>query len=187
MILAAVKSSFNGKLGLIYIYVLVVNVFVRLCTALALSIFIPSVIWFCDCSTMISFITLYLILFKICFQIYIVLSLAVFQLLIIKGKKKFVSYKTIGITLFRATVLAVILPIIFLARLCQTLRWGSCFISQYNRMCWIYCRCNTVTIVVNYCLFSNHWLGTLCLYFGGNDYVWSCAILREIMQVTIVD
>ena len=38
MILAAVKSSFNMKLVLIHMYVLVVNVFVRACTALALSI-----------------------------------------------------------------------------------------------------------------------------------------------------
>ena len=110
----AVKSSFNRKLVLIHMYVLVVNVFVRACTALALSIFIPPVIRFCDCSTTISFITLYLILFNICFQLYIVASLAVFQLMIIKGKKKFVNYRTIGITLFIITVLTVILPIIFL-------------------------------------------------------------------------
>ena len=41
-------------------------------------------------------------------------SLAVFQLLIIKGKKKFVNYKTIGIILFIITVLTIVLPIIFL-------------------------------------------------------------------------
>ena len=48
MILAAVKSSFNRKLGLIHIYMLVMNIFIRACTALALSIFIPPVIRFCD-------------------------------------------------------------------------------------------------------------------------------------------
>ena len=93
---------------------LVVNIFVRACTALALSIFIPPIIRICDCSTIISFVILYLILFNICFQLYIVASLAVFQLLIIKGKKKFVNYKTIGIILFIITVLTIVLPIIFL-------------------------------------------------------------------------
>ena len=93
VILAAVKSSFNRKLGLIHIYMLVMNIFIRACTALALSIFIPPVIRFCDCSTTI-----------ICFQLYIVASLAVFQPMIIKGKTKFVNYKTIGITLLISLV-----------------------------------------------------------------------------------
>ena len=41
-------------------------------------------------------------------------GLAVFQLLIIKGKKKFVSYKVVGVTFFVTTVLTIVLPIIFI-------------------------------------------------------------------------
>ena len=42
-------------------------------------------------------------------------SLAVFQLLIIKGKKIFVNYKTVGVTLLIITVLTIVLPIIFIS------------------------------------------------------------------------
>ena len=114
--------NFNRKLGLIHIYVLVVNIFVRVCTALALSIFIPSIIRFCDCSTTISFITLYLILFNIYFQLYILLSLAVFRLVQDNNYCNSSGSNTAN----------------NLLRLGQTLHWGSCFTSQYNRICWTY-------------------------------------------------
>ena len=111
VLLAVIKSSINRKLGLIHIYVLVVNIFVRVCTALAFSSLIPPVIRFCNCSTMTNFISLYLLLFNICYQLYTLASLSVFQLMIIKGKKKFVNYKTIGITLLIITVLTIALPL----------------------------------------------------------------------------
>ena len=41
-------------------------------------------------------------------------GLAVFQLVIIKGKKKFVNYKVVGVTIFMTTVLMIVLPIIFI-------------------------------------------------------------------------
>ena len=113
VLLAVMKSSINRKLGLIHIYVLVMNIFVRVCTALAFSSLMPPVIRFCECSTMTNFISLYLLLFNICYQLYTLASLSVFQLMIIKGKKKFVNYKTIGITLLMITVLTIALPTVF--------------------------------------------------------------------------
>ena len=114
VILAAVKSSFNRKLGLIHNYVLVVNILVRACTTLALSSQIPLAIRFCDCSTTTNFIFVYLLLFNMCYQPYMLASLAVFQLMIIKGKKKFVNYKTVGVTLLIITALMIVLPMIFI-------------------------------------------------------------------------
>ena len=113
VILAAVKSSFNRKLGLIHNYVLVVNILVRACTTLALSNQIPPAIRFCDCSTTINSIFSYLLLFNMCYQPYMLASLAVFQFMIIKGKKKFVNYKTVGVTLLIITALTIVLSTIF--------------------------------------------------------------------------
>ena len=115
VILAAVKSSFNRKLGLIHNYVLVVNILVRACTTLALSSQIPLAIRFCDCSITANFIFVYLLLFNMCYQPYMLASLAVFQLMIIKGKKKFVNYKTVGVTLLIITALIIVVPTIFIS------------------------------------------------------------------------
>ena len=100
-------------------------------------------------------------------------SLAVFQLLIIKEKKKLQD--NWNHTLYNNSSDSNTAN--NLLRLDQTLHWGSCFMSQYNRMCWTYCRYNK--IFVNYCLVSNHWLRTLCLYCGGNDSLGSCAIFKS--------
>ena len=114
VIIATMKSSFNRKLGSIHNYVLVVNIFIRACTTLVLSSQIPPAIRFCDCSTTTNFIFFYLILFNMCYQPYMLASLAVFQFIIIKGKKKFVNYKTVGVTLLKITALTIVLPTIFL-------------------------------------------------------------------------
>ena len=112
--MATMKSSFNMKLGLIHNHVLVVNILVRACSTSALSSQIPLAIQFCDCSTAANSIFFYLSLFNLCYQPYMLASLAVFQFMIIKGKKKFVNYKTVGVTLLIITALAIILPAFFI-------------------------------------------------------------------------
>ena len=124
VLLAVVMSSFNKRLGMVHVYVLVVNVLVRVCTTLTLSNFIPPAIRFRDCSIMTSSISIHLHLFNICYQPYMLVSLAVFQLLIIKGKKKFINYKTIGVTLFTITVVTIVLPIIFIGVATKD-NWGG--------------------------------------------------------------
>ena len=99
---------------MIHSYVLVVNILARVFMAFTLSIYIPPAIRFCECSTAISAISAYLQLFTTGYQPYMLAGLAVFQLLIIKGKKKFVNYKVVGVTLFMITVLMIVLPIIFI-------------------------------------------------------------------------
>ena len=114
VLVAVMVSSLNKKLGMVHVYVLVVNIFVRFSMTLSLSSFLPPAIRFCDCSITISSISFYLHLFNICYQLYTLVSLAVFQLLIIKGKKKFVNYKAVGVTLFTITIVTVVVPIIFI-------------------------------------------------------------------------
>ena len=87
VLVAVMVSSLNKKLGMVHVYVLVVNIIVRFSMTLSLSSFLPPAIRFCDCSITISSISFYLHLFNICYQPYMLVSLAVLQLLIIKGKR----------------------------------------------------------------------------------------------------
>ena len=97
-------------------HMLVLNILlVRVSSILALSSFIPTAIQLCKCSIMISSISFFLHLFNICYQPYMLVSLAVFQLMIIKGKKKLVSLKTVGVTLITITAVTIAVPIIFIS------------------------------------------------------------------------
>ena len=104
-------------------------------------------------------------------------NLAVFQLLIIKGKKKLQD--NWNHTLYNNSSDSNTAN--SLLRLGQILHWGSCFMSQYNRICWTYCRYNT--IFVNYCLVSNHWLGTLCAIFKSSYAGHNSGLNRRIVAV----
>ena len=169
--LATVKSSFNRKLGSIHSYVLVVSVFARVSTTLAVSIQIPSTIKFCDCS-IVSSVSFYLQLFSICYQPYILASLAVFQLLIIKGKKKFVKYKTIGVTLFIVTALAIALPLIFV---------GEAANSNGAVLCDSTIQCNGLdTARLLSIIASFHvavWVPSVSVLVTAT--IWSCAIFKK--------
>ena len=108
------KSSFNKILAILHIYVLVLNILVRVCSAMTLSSFMPPAVRFCDCSVVTGSISLFLLLFNICYQPYTFLNLSVFQLLIIKEKTRLVNIKTVGVTLASITIVTMVVPLIFI-------------------------------------------------------------------------
>jgi hypothetical protein len=173
VILTAVKSSFNRKIGLIHIYVLVVNIFVRVCMALALTNFIPPGIRFCKCSIMISSISAYLQFFSIAYQPYMLVSLAVFQLLIIKGKKKLVNYKITGVTLFVITTLTIILPLIFIGVAING--DGGAIICYSTIGC---AGIEAARLLSNFAFFHvTVWVPSVSILVAAT--VWSCAIFKK--------
>ena len=65
------------------------------------------------CSTAASSVSFYLHVCNVCYQPFAFVSLAVFQLLIIKGKKILVNCNTVGVSLVVITVLAIFIPLLF--------------------------------------------------------------------------
>ena len=90
VLLAIKKSSFinNKALSAVHVYVLVLNILVRVCSAMTFSSFIPPAIRFCDCSIITGSISLYINFFSVFYQPYMFVSLAVFQLLANHQRKK---------------------------------------------------------------------------------------------------
>ena len=103
-VLVAMKSSpLNKSLAMIHIYMLITNMLVRVCSAVAIAAYAPSVIRSCICSTAAGSISFYLHIYNVCYQPLALVILAVFQLLIIKGKKMLVNCKTAGLLLIMIT------------------------------------------------------------------------------------
>ena len=173
VVLAAVRSSHNKKFTLIHGYVLVVNILARVFMAFTLSNFIPPAIRFCECSTATSAISLYLQLFTTGYQPYMLAGLAVFQLLIIKGKKKFVNYKVVGITLFMTTVLTIVLPIIFIG--VATNGSGGTVICDSTIGCAGIDAARLLSIFVAF--HASVWIPSVSILLTAT--IWSCAIFKK--------
>ena len=67
VLLAIKKSSFNTVQSALHIYVLVLNILVRVCSAMIFSSFIPPAIRFCDCSIVTDSISFYFNFFCVCY------------------------------------------------------------------------------------------------------------------------
>ena len=113
LLLAVKRSSINKAMGIVHTYVLAVNAIVRVASAVSITIYIPPIIKYCSCSIAASSSAFFFHIGTACYQPYMFASLAVFQLLIIKGKKKFVNSKSVGVTLAVLTVLAALIALLF--------------------------------------------------------------------------
>ena len=114
VLIAVNKSLVNKELAIVHMYVLVLNSSIRIATAMTNSSFVSSVFRFCSCSEVGSSITFLLYLFNVSYQPYIFTSIAVLQLLILKGKRRLVNRKNVGITLTVVTAIAIAVPLIFI-------------------------------------------------------------------------
>jgi hypothetical protein len=113
-VLVAMKNNpFNKPLTMIHVYVLITNTLVRVCSAVAITTYAPSVLRYCICSTAASSVSFYLHIYNVCCQPLTLMVLAVFQLLIIKGKKISVTYRNVGVVLIVITVLALLISLLF--------------------------------------------------------------------------
>ncbi len=113
-VLVAMKNNpLNKPLTMIHVYVLVTNTLVRVCSAVAIATYAPSVLRYCICSTAAGSVSFYLHIYNVCYQPLTLMILAVFQLLIIKGKKMSVSYRNVGVVLIVITVLALLISLLF--------------------------------------------------------------------------
>ena len=173
VILAAVRSSHNKNFSLIHGYVLVVNILARVFMAFTLSMFIPPTIRFCECSTVVSAISSYLQLFTTGYQPYMLAGLAVFQLLIIKGKKKCVNYKVIRVTLFMTTVLTIVLSIIFIG--IATNGNGGTVICDSTIGCAGIDAARLLSIIIAFQVIV--WVPSVSILVTAT--VWSCAIFKK--------
>ena len=113
VLLAVKKSSINKAMAIVHTYMLALNTFIKVCLSVTITIYIPPMIRFCLCSIAASSISFFLHIFTVSYQPFTFASLAVFQLLIIKGKRKLVNTKSVGITLIVITVVAVLIPLFF--------------------------------------------------------------------------
>lgn len=177
VLIAIKKSSLNRVLALVHVNVLVLNIIVAVSSAVTNSSFMLPAIQYCYCSVTASSVSFYLRLFNICYQPYIFASLAVFHLLIIKGKKRFINFKTAGIVLTIITIGTIVLPLIFIgvgvrdggAVLCDTIngcigvdtsRLLSVFASLYITA-WIPCLSTIVIATIWSCvLFKRDYAGS---------------------------
>ena len=172
VLLAVKKSSFNKILAILHIYVLVLNILVRVCSAVTLSSFIPPAIRFCDCSVVTSSISLYLHLFNICYQPYMFVNLAVFQLLIIKGKKRLVRRKTVGVTLTMIAAVTIVVPLIFMS---VATKDGGALLCDSTIGCAGFD--DTRFSVIFGSFFATVWVPSLSILVAVT--VWSCAIFKK--------
>lgn len=113
VLLAMKNSPLNKALAMIHTYMLITNVCIRVCSAVAIATYAPSVIRSCICSTAAGSVSFYLHIYNVCYQPFALVSLAVFQLLIIKGKKVLVNYKNVGVSLVVMTALAILTALLF--------------------------------------------------------------------------
>lgn len=113
VLLALKKSSINKALVIVHIFMLAMNIVTKMCSAVAITTYIPSIIRFCVCSIAASSVPFFLHIFTVCYQPLVFLSLTLLQLLIIMGKRKLVNHKTVGVTVIVITVLAILIPLVF--------------------------------------------------------------------------
>lgn len=113
VLLVAKRSSINKAIAMVHTYVLALNTIIKVCSAMTITIYIPSMIRFCFCSLVASSFSFFMHIFTISYQPFIFVSLAVLQLLIIKGEKRLVNRKSVGITLTVGTVVATLIPLLF--------------------------------------------------------------------------
>lgn len=98
---------------MILVYVLTTNTVVRVCSAVAIATYAPSVLWYCICSLAAGSVSFYLHTYNVYYQSLALVILAVFQLLIIKGKKMSVNYRSVGVLLIVIAVLAMLISVIY--------------------------------------------------------------------------
>jgi hypothetical protein len=173
-VLLAIKKSknFDKVLSTVHIYVLVLNIIVRLCSAMTFSGFIPPAIRFCDCSIVAGAISFYLNTFSICYQPYMFVSLALFQLLIIRGKKRFVTYKTVGVTLITITAVAIVVPLIFIGIAVQD---GENVLCDSSLGCFGIDTRRLMGIFASF--YSIVWVPSFSLLLVAT--IWSCVIFKK--------
>ena len=172
VLLAIRKSSFNKVLAIVHAYVLVLNILVRACSAVTFSSFIPPAIQFCDCSIVTSSISVYLNFFSVCYQPYMFVSLAVFQLLIIKGKKRFVNFKTVGVTIFIVTVVTLVVPLVFIG---VAIKDGDTVLCDSSIGCAGVDSAYLVGIFASF--YSIVWVPSFSLLLAVT--IWSCIIFKK--------
>ena len=105
---------------MILVYVLTTNTVVRVCSVVAIATYAPSVLWYCICSLAAGSVSFYLHTYNVCYQSLALVILAVFQLLIIKGKMS-VNYRSVGVLLIVITVLAMLISVIHVVYACGTM------------------------------------------------------------------
>ena len=101
-------KSLQRLINLIHLLLLSANCAVLIPDVILTSTFIPTVLRYCKCSPISSSIYLIMDMLYYAFQPLNFASLGIFQLLIIKGKKHLVTYKTVGISITLSTVFTVI-------------------------------------------------------------------------------
>ena len=145
---------------------------VRVGMAINFSIFIPPAIRFCDCSIVSSSISFYINLFGVCYQPCMFVGLAVFQLLILKRKKRFVNYKTVGVTLFTITAVAIVLPLIFIG---IAIKDGDTVLCDTSRGCFGLDSARLIGITSSF--YSIVWVPSFSLLLAAT--IWSCVIFKK--------
>ena len=101
------KKSLRRPINLIHLLLLSANCAVLVPDVILTSTFIPTVLRYCECSPTSSSIYLIMDMLYYAFQPLHFASLGIFQLLIIKGKKHLVTYKTVGVSITLAIVFTV--------------------------------------------------------------------------------
>ena len=172
-ILEAMKNnSLNKSLAIIHIYILTINVFIRICYATTITAYTPSMIRFCVCSTATSPVLFYLQIYSVCYQPFALVNLAVFQLLIIKGKKTLVNCKTVGASLIIITIVSIFIPLAF-----AVIRYND---GQNTFVCTGVCPGPTASNV-ELLLFVSYaaivWIPSLLIVVMVT--IWSCAIFKH--------
>ena len=151
------------------------TILARVFMAFTLSNFIPPAIRFCECSTAISIISSYLQLFTTGYQSYMLAGLAVFHLLqVIKGKKKFVNYKVVGVTFFVTTVLTIVLPIIFIV-VATNGNGGTIILCDRTIGCAGIEAARLLSIFITF--HATVWVPSISIIVTAT--VWSCAIFKK--------
>ena len=104
-------KSLRRPLNLIHVSLLSLNCLIIIPDAIVTCVYIPPVIRFCQCSSAASSIFFLIELLYIIFQPLNYACLGVFQLLLIKGKKRLVSYASVTAAVVFCTGVAVLLVI----------------------------------------------------------------------------
>ena len=170
-VLVAMKNNpLNKSLTMIHVYVLTTNTLVRVCSAVAIATYAPSVLQFCICSTTAGSISFYLHIYNVCYQPLALVILAVFQLLIIKGKKMLVNCRSVGLLLIVITALAMLISLSFTI---VRLRDGDTFLCAGV--------CPGIPTSHVLLLFASYvavlWIPSLSMIVTVT--VWSCAIFKR--------
>ena len=101
-------KSLRRPLNLIHLSLLSVNCLILIPDIILTSTFIPTALRYCECSAISSSIYFLMEILYFAFQPLNFASLGVFQLLIVNGKKQFVSYKSVAASIAICTALTAI-------------------------------------------------------------------------------